>query len=159
MSSLVAPLAVRADRDDSRSRFRLLDAGTISLDWGPTTIVFQWCDVVSACAVGNHTEIATLADVVKVHCPLKEIVEVLSSLGLVQLRRNMAVNAARVRRLIGGGHHHLVVVLEDGRCMQVGRQFQRAIRARFGQRSADRFNSRGELRLQPRRGAIAIPSR
>ena len=114
---------------------------------------------VSARAVGNHTEIATLAGLVKVHCPLKEIIEVLTSIGLVQLRRNLAVNANRVRRLIGCGQHRLVVVLEGDCCVHVGRQFQRDIRAQFGRRTADRFNSRAELGHPPRRAATAIPIR
>jgi DNA-binding LytR/AlgR family response regulator len=159
MSSRVARLIVQEERNRFRSRIRLLDAGTISVDWGSATSVVRWCDVVSARAVGNHTEIATLAGPVKVHCPLKEIIEVLTSMGLVQLRRNLAVNATRVRRLIGCGQHRLVIVLEDDRCVDVGRQFQRDIRARFGRRSADRFNSSAELWPPVRMGATAMPIR
>lgn len=131
-----AALATR-ERQVARSRFRVLDASTISVDWGSTTSVVPWRDVISVRAVGNRTEIATLATVLKVRCPLKEIIEALSVLGVVQLRRDLAVNGARVRRMIGGGRHRLVVVLEDGACVAVGRQFQRDIRARFGRPGAN----------------------
>ena len=129
---------VGGERRDARNRVRLLDTSTFSIDWGSTTTVVQWCDVISARAVGNCTEIATLAHILKVHCPLSGIVETLKCLGLVQLRRDVAVNGARVRRLVGGGRHRLVVVLEDGACVRVGRQFRRDIRARFGQQNPDR---------------------
>ena len=60
----------------------------------------------------------------------------LADLGLVQVRRDVAVNGARVRRLIGSGRHRLTVILDGGACVQVGRQFQRDIRARFGPQRA-----------------------
>jgi DNA-binding LytR/AlgR family response regulator len=95
--------------------------------------------VISVRAVGNRTEIATLVSVLKVRCPLKDVIETLTVLGLVQLRRDLAVNAARVRRMVGGGRHRLLVVLDDGACVAVGRQFQRDIRARFGRPGANRI--------------------
>lgn len=134
----VARPATDHKRRNARRRLRVLDASTISVDWGPTTSVVQWCDVISARSVGNHTEIATVARVLRARCPLRDTIETLTGLGLVQLRRDLAVNAARVRRLVGGGRHRLVVLLDDGGCVRVGRQFQRDVRARFGQQTADR---------------------
>lgn len=128
-------LATRGERREERLRLRLLDTDTISLDWGSTTSLVQWCDVISVRSVGNHTEIVSDACVLKVRCPLKEVIEVLTDLGLVQIRRDLAVNAARVRRMVGGGRHRLVVILEDGESIAVGRQFQRDIRVRFGRPS------------------------
>lgn len=136
-----APMEAKGARCNGRTRFRLLDASTFSVDWGSTTSVVQWCEVISARSKGNHTEIATLARVLKVHCPLREVVQALTCLGLVQLRRDLAVNADRVRRLVGGGRHRLIVVLEDGACVRVGRQFQRDIRARFGPQRANRLST------------------
>jgi hypothetical protein len=43
----------------------------------------------------------------KVRCPLREIVEALADVGLVQFRRALAVNAARVQKSAAGviAHH------------------------------------------------------
>jgi DNA-binding LytR/AlgR family response regulator len=141
----VAPLIVGRKGRGYGSRLRLLDPATISVNWGPTTSLVQWCDLVMARSVRNHTEIATTAGVVKAPCPLKEVVEILASLGLVQLRRNLAVNTARVCRLVGAGHHRLFVVLDDGRYLQVGRNFQRVVRARFGAQSMGHPRTAGTL--------------
>lgn len=140
----VAALTVGGEQRSSRNRVRLLHASAISMDWGSTTSVVQWCDVISARSVGNCTEVATPGGTVKARCPLKEVIEVLSVLGLVQLRRDLAVNASYVRRLTGYGRHRLIVELEDSRCVHVGRQFQRDVRALFGRQSSDR--ARGEIR-------------
>lgn len=121
----------RRDRD-STSRLRIVGIDTLSIDWGATTELIPWHDVIAARSVGNYTEILTVVRTLKVHCPLRAVVELLDQLGLVQLRRECAVNGARVRRLIGGGRHRLLVVLDEGTCVRVGRQFQSEIRARFG---------------------------
>ena len=124
--------AIEKDRSGAAGRLRMVGAGRISLDWGATTEVVPWSDVISARSVQNHTEIVTHDRTLKVHCPLKTIVAMLASLGLVQVRRDVAVNGSRVRRLVGAGRHRLTVILEGGACVQVGRQFQRDIRAQFG---------------------------
>lgn len=126
-----------ASRERSAAnRLRILNIDTISIDWGASTELIRWHDVVSARSVRNCTEIATRTHVVKVHCSLTDVVRTLSGLGLVQVRRDRAVNASFVRRLIGGGRHRLDIVLENDTCLRVGRQFQRDIRARFGPRPA-----------------------
>ncbi len=133
MSAILAGSSERTNgRRDATSRLRLVGPGAISLDWGATTEVVSWPDVISAHSVRNHTEIVTRDRTLKVHCPLKTIVVALASLGLVQVRRDVAVNGGRVRRLIGAGRHRLTLVLDGGACVQVGRQFQHAVRARFG---------------------------
>ena len=119
-------------RRDAASRLRTVGTGRISLDWGATTEVIQWSDVISLHSVRNHTEIVMRGRTLKVRCPLKAIVVRLAALGLVQVRRDVAVNGGRVRRLIGAGRHRLTLVLESGDCVEVGRQFQRDVRARFG---------------------------
>jgi hypothetical protein len=55
----------------------------------------------------------------------------LAQFDLVQIRRDIAVNGANIRRLIGSGRHRLIVVLDDGARISAGREFQRQIRARF----------------------------
>jgi DNA-binding LytR/AlgR family response regulator len=47
----------------------------------------------------------------------------------------MAINANRVRRLVGQGRHRLMLTLDTGDEFLVGRQFQRATRSRFGFKS------------------------
>jgi DNA-binding LytR/AlgR family response regulator len=113
------------------ARVRILGANSISVNRGSTTEIIRWCDVISAHSVRNHTEIVTCGRTLKAHCSLKAILAALTALGLVQVRRDVAVNAASLRRLTGSGRHRLIAELEGGVCVPVGREFQRDIRARF----------------------------
>ncbi|HWJ12634.1 MAG TPA: hypothetical protein VNS10_02765 [Gemmatimonadaceae bacterium] len=47
------------------------------------------------------------------------------------MRRDTAVNINRVQRLVGAGRHRLIMILDDDFRVEVGREFQRQVRARF----------------------------
>jgi DNA-binding LytR/AlgR family response regulator len=112
----------------------VISASLIAVDWGATTEVISWSEVITVNSVGNHTELATPGRELRVRCPLKTIVATLAPLGLIQVRRDVAVNSNRVRRIIGAGGHRLLLVLDGGACIRVGRQFQSDMRARFALR-------------------------
>jgi DNA-binding LytR/AlgR family response regulator len=132
MSIPVARSALaKQTRNGAARRVRVLAPGWISLQWGSTTELVRWCDVISARSIQNHTEIATGSRTLNVRCPLRDIVAKLAPLGLMQIRREVAVSDACVRQLIGSGRHRLAVVLSSGAHVSVGRQFQRSVRARF----------------------------
>jgi DNA-binding LytR/AlgR family response regulator len=114
------------------SRVRVLSAESIALYWGSTIEVIRWCDVMSVHSDKNSTAIAVNGRTLSVHCSLKAVLSALAGFDLIQIRRGVAVNGSSVRRLVSRGRHRLIVVLEAGVCMQVGREFQRTIRARFG---------------------------
>ncbi len=118
-------------RRGTACRLRMLGSNVIALDWGATTEVITWSEVISVHSVGSRSEIATTGGALKVRCPLKMIVATLEPLGLIRVRRDVAVNGERVRRLIGVGGHRLLLVLDGGARVQVGRQFQSEMRARF----------------------------
>jgi DNA-binding LytR/AlgR family response regulator len=120
------------DRCGDTARLRLLRPDTISLDWGATTEVLLCSDLIFTHSVGNHTELVADGRTLKVRCPLKVVITTLGPTLLVQVRRNIAVNTARVHRVIGRGRHRVVVVLDGGITIPVGRQFQTTLRSRFG---------------------------
>ena len=138
MPSAGAQQRVAADR------CRILDPERIALSWGATTEVIPWAQVIVAQWVENCTVISTDNRTLKIRCPLVSVLERLAALGLVQVRRDVAVNAAKVRRLVGTGRHRLIIVLDDDRFVAVGREFQREVRARFG--AADRTANHRETR-------------
>lgn len=125
-------------------RCRILDAERIALRWGATTEVIPWAQVIVAQSVENCTLISTRNRALKIRCPLVSVLEELAALGLVQVRRDVAVNAAKVRRLVGTGRHRLIIILDDDRLVAVGREFQREVRVRFG--AADRRLNRRDIR-------------
>lgn len=110
----------------------VLDGRRVSIRCRTFTEVVSWDDVVVARSVGNYTVIDTLGGPLRVHRPLRFVVERLSSLGLVQIRRCVAVNGDKVRRLRGAGRHQLSIDLDGQLTFEVGRNFQRAVRHRFG---------------------------
>jgi DNA-binding LytR/AlgR family response regulator len=122
----------------SEDRFRVLDGDRVALSWRAETELIAWSDIVLAHSVGNHTLFVTCQRELKVRSPLRAVVEKLAPLGLVQVRRDVAVNASRVRRIVGAGRHRLVIILDDDRCVDVGRQFQPAVRRRFGRGRLER---------------------
>jgi DNA-binding LytR/AlgR family response regulator len=113
------------------TRFRVLDADRIAVCWGSSTELIAWSEVVSVHAVRNYSAIIVCGRTLKVRSTLRAVVAELAALGLMQVRRDAAVNVTRVRRLIGGGRHRLLVILDDDRRIEVGREFQRPVRARL----------------------------
>ena len=132
--AVIAPTRARNGREGA-SRLRVLNADSIAIHWGSAIEVIRWADVILARSVKNCTEIATRDRTLRVHSPLKGVLSALAGLGLIQIRRDTAVNEMSVRRLIGAGRHRLLVILEGGACLRVGRDFQRDVRARFGTQS------------------------
>ena len=114
-------------------RLRVLDADRIAVRWGSSTELIAWSEVVSVHSVRNYSVITVCGGALKVRSPLGAVVAELAPLGLMQVRRDAAVNVTRVRRLIGAGRHRLLMILDDGRRIEVGREFQRQVRARLGQ--------------------------
>ena len=84
-------------------------------------------------SVRNYSVITLCGRTLKVRSTLRAVVAELAALGLMQVRRDAAVNVTRVRRLIGAGRHRLLMILDDDRRIEVGREFQRQVRARLGQ--------------------------
>ena len=109
-----------------------LDGRRVSIRCRALTEVVSWDDIVVARSVGNYTVIETHGGPLTVHGPLRLVVERLSSLGLVQIHRRVAVNGDKVRRLRGFGRHQLRIDLEGQITFDVGRNFQRIVRHRFG---------------------------
>ena len=114
-----------------KTRLRVLDADRIAVCWGSSTELIAWSEAVSVHAVRNNSVIIVCGRTLKVRSTLRAVVAELAALGLMQVRRDTAVNVTRVRRLIGAGRHRLVVTLDDDRCIEVGREFQRQVRARL----------------------------
>ena len=129
-----ASAARPAERSTPADRLRIVDADRIAAACGSSTEIVNWDEVVTVRTARNGTEILTRARSVKVRSPLREVVTRLSPVGLVQVRRDAAVNANKVRQLIGSGCHRLTILLDDGTSVQVGRRFQRAVRLRLGLR-------------------------
>ena len=120
--------AIAAPRE---TRFRVIDADRIAVCWGSSTELLAWSDVVSVHSLRNCSVITACGRTIKVRSPLRAVVAALAALGLIQVRRDTAVNITRVRRLVGGGRHRLLMILDDDRRVEVGREFQRQVRARF----------------------------
>ena len=114
-------------------RFRVLGPDRIVVRWGSSTELIAWSEVVSVHSVRNHSVITLCGRTLKVRSPLRAVVAELAALGLMQVRRDAAVNVTRVRRLIGAGRHRLLMILDDDRRIDVGREFQRQVRARLRQ--------------------------
>lgn len=112
-------------------RLRVLDPDRIAVSWGSSVEFILWPDVVSVHAVRNHAVITARGRTIKVRSTLRAVVTELGLFGLMQVRRDTAVNVARVRQLIGAGHHRLLMILDNDCRIQVGREFQRQVRARF----------------------------
>jgi DNA-binding LytR/AlgR family response regulator len=129
------------DHDDGQAiatrretRFRVIDAQRIAVCWGSSTELLAWADVISVHSLRNCSVITARGRTIKVRSTLRAVVAELALLGLMQVRRDAAVNITRVRRLVGGGRHRLLMILDDDRRIDVGREFQRQVRARFASR-------------------------
>jgi DNA-binding LytR/AlgR family response regulator len=112
-------------------RCRVVGHDRIALCWGASTDFLAWSDVVSVRSIRNCALIVARNRSIKVRSPLRAVVAEFAMLGLIQIRRDLAVNQTHVRRLIGTGRHRLVLTLDDDSEIEVGREFQRLIRARF----------------------------
>ena len=119
-------------RRASSAHVRIIGAGRIAICSGASTEVIEWNDVVLARSAKNHTWIATRHGAVRVRRPLRMIICALAELGLIQIHRRVAVNDSKVRRLVRSGRRRLDIQLDDDLLLEVGRQYQRIIRARFG---------------------------
>lgn len=118
--------AVRAER------LCVLDGDRVAIRYRSSTQVFACDEIICARAAKNGTWIVTRHGEFKIREAMGTVVERLERAGIVQIHRGVAVNAAKVRQLVGRSQHRLGIVLEDGRVFQVGRQFQRLIRGRYG---------------------------
>ena len=120
------------ERLASAGYVRVLDAERIAICSNGSTEVIEWNDVIMARSAKNYTSIITARGTFTVRKPLQVVIDTLAGLGFVQIHRRVAVNEARVRRLIRSGRRRLVVELDGDLCLEAGRQFQRSVRTRFG---------------------------
>lgn len=126
--------AMTAEVPTRRSRptcIRLLDGGQVAIRRGATINFFHHRDIRSAHSAGNNTLINTRRGEIRLHQPLRAVLEDLGSIGLIQIHRSTAVNLAAIRQLVGCGQHRVRLRLDDDRWLDIGRQFQRTIRAHF----------------------------
>lgn len=126
--------AMTAEALTRRSRLtciRLLDDGRVAIRRGATINVFHHRHIRSAHSAGNSTLINTRDGEIRLHQPLNAVLEDLDSIGLIQIHRSTAVNLTAVRQLVGCGQHRVRLRLDDDSWLDVGRQFQRTVRAHF----------------------------
>ena len=124
-------------RQTSIGYVRVIGADRIAICSGASTDVVDWDDLVLVRSAKNHTWMITLRASIRVRRPLQCVVEALTCLGLVQIHRRVAINPAKVRRLIRSGNRRLVVVLENELSLAVGRKYQRIVRATFGAKHSE----------------------
>lgn len=121
-----------AQRRDAR--VRVLDADRIALCWGSSTELVPWSEIISVRSVRNYALITARGRTIKVRGTLRAVLAELGALGLMQVRRDTAVNITYIRRLVGAGRHRLLVILHDDCSIAVGREFQHQVRAQFASR-------------------------
>jgi DNA-binding LytR/AlgR family response regulator len=121
-----------AVRRASVSSIRVIGAHRISICSGASTEVVEWSDIILARSARSYTWIVTRRGDLRVRGPLQVVICTLAELGFVQIHRRVAINDAKVRRLIRCGRRRLDILLEDDVRLEVGRQFQRSVRDRFG---------------------------
>jgi DNA-binding LytR/AlgR family response regulator len=113
-------------------RLLVLGGDRIAIRHRASTHVVAREEVICARAAKNGTWIVTSRGQFKVREPMNSVVDKLRIIGIVRIHRAMAVNGDKVRSLLGRSQHRLAVVLDGDECFEVGRQFQREIRLRFG---------------------------
>ena len=113
-------------------RLCILDGDRIAIRHRASTHVVAREDVICARTAKNGTWIVTARGRFKVREPMNVVVDKLAIVGVVRIHRAIAVNGDRVRCLHGRSQHRLAVVLDGDERFDVGRQFQREIRLRFG---------------------------
>ena len=104
----------------------------IAVRRGSSVDVISATELVSAHSNRNVTRLVTEARDICIYVPFREAVQVLAGVNVVRIHRGIAVNVARVRRIVGRGRHRLFVVLDSGCELTVGRAYQAAIRRQFG---------------------------
>jgi DNA-binding LytR/AlgR family response regulator len=80
----------------------------------------------------NVTRLVTQSGEICIYVPFREVVQALAAVNVLRIHRGIAVNVARVRRIVGRGRHRLFIVLDSGCELTVGRAYQAAIRRQFG---------------------------
>jgi hypothetical protein len=76
------------------------------------------------------------------------MVHSLSPLELIRIHRGLAVNANRVRRLVGHGSHRLTITLDTGDEFLIGRHFS-AVFARDSERGTESAHAEGPTNVGP----------
>lgn len=137
----------------SNGYVRVIGPGRVAIRSGAATEVVAWSDIILARSARNYVWVVTRHGSIRVRSPLQVVVDALAGLGLVQIHRRIAINDAKVRRLVRSGHRRLEILLDDELRLEVGRQFQRVVRARFGaeRRSRSPDAPRSELSSPERR--------
>ena len=110
----------------------LLNPDRVAIRSGATITVVSVDDIILAESSRNTTVIVTRLGELRVRETLRAVLELLGLNALTRIHRRIAVNRSRIRQVVGRGNHRLEVVLDDGRCLAVGREFQREVRMRFG---------------------------
>jgi DNA-binding LytR/AlgR family response regulator len=121
-----------ASRRASTGCVRVIGAGRVSICSGSSTEVVEWRDIILARSARSYTWIVTRRGSLRVRGPLQGVICTLAGLGFVQIHRGVAINDSKVRRLIRSGRRRLDILLDDDVRVEVGRQFQRSVRDRFG---------------------------
>jgi DNA-binding LytR/AlgR family response regulator len=116
----------------------VIDASNVGVRQGASTMVVPWRDIVCVRSEKKRTWVWTPNGPFKISGALADVVQTLGPLGLVRIHRGVAVNASRIRRLVGHGRHRVTLTLDTGDEFLVGRQFQRLVRSRFGLRRSRR---------------------
>ena len=109
----------------------LLPDDRIAIRRGSSVDVIPSGDVVSVHSKRNVTRLVLCGGEVSVYVPFRDAVRLLSRADILRIHRGIAVNAARVRRVVGRGQHRLFIVLDTGCELSVGRAYQSAIRRLF----------------------------
>ena len=126
------PDVAYAGRGVSAGPVRVIGADRVAICSGPSTEVVEWNDIILARSARSYTWIVTRRGALRVRGPLQVVICTLAGLGFVQIHRRVAVNDSKVRRLVRCGRRRLDILLEDDVRLEVGRQFQRSVRDRFG---------------------------
>jgi DNA-binding LytR/AlgR family response regulator len=119
-------------RAASAAAVRVIGPGRVSICSGSATEVVEWSDIILARSAKSYTWIVTRRGELRLRGPLQVVICTLAELGLVQIHRRVAINDSKVRRLIRCGRRRLDILLEDDVRLEVGRQFQRSVKDRFG---------------------------
>jgi len=130
------------DRRASFGFVQIIGGGRIAIRSGASTEVVDWDDIMLARSAKNHTWIVTRRGAIRVRRPLQVVIEALAVLGFIQIHRCTAVNDSKVRRLVRSGRRQLDILLEDDVRLEVGRQYQGVVRARFGAELRNRSSTR-----------------
>jgi DNA-binding LytR/AlgR family response regulator len=124
-------------RRASTSSVRVIGADRVSICSGASTEVVEWSEIILARSARSYTWIVTQRGALRVRGPLQVVICTLAGLGFVQIHRRVAINDSKVRRLIRSGRRRLDILLDDDLRLEVGRQFQCAVRNRFGAEPRD----------------------